>query len=167
MTGPDGALSPERRRERDPIGAMIGIYCHDRHRRRRGLCPECGALFDYAERRLERCLFGDDKPTCARCPVHCYQPAMRERIREVMRYAGPRMTWRHPILALRHFLHGRGEAPPHPRRRETGEGCGAAAPEGAASPEEAVTSEGSAPDAGTAREGAAPFPASARPGEIR
>jgi hypothetical protein len=29
---------------------------------------------------------------------------MRARIQTVMRYAGPRMLWRHPVLALRHFV---------------------------------------------------------------
>ena len=62
------------------------------------------ALLDYANRRLERCLFGDAKPTCANCVVHCYRADMRERMREVMRWAGPRMTWRHPVLTLFHFL---------------------------------------------------------------
>ena len=46
-------------------------------------------------------MFGDDKPTCANCKVHCYSEAMRERVRDVMRYAGPRMLWRHPVLADR------------------------------------------------------------------
>jgi hypothetical protein len=29
---------------------------------------------------------------------------MREKIKAVMRYAGPRMIYRHPILAGKHFL---------------------------------------------------------------
>lgn len=36
------------------------------------------------------------------CPVHCYKRDMRERMRQVMRYAGPRMLWVHPVAALRH-----------------------------------------------------------------
>jgi hypothetical protein len=31
---------------------------------------------------------------------------MREAVREVMRYAGPRMALRHPILAFLHLLDG-------------------------------------------------------------
>ena len=62
---------------------------------------------------LDRCPFGEEKTTCARCPVHCYKPAMRERVRAVMRYAGPRMLLRHPILALQHQLDGvRHKKPP-------------------------------------------------------
>ena len=68
------------------------------------LCPECAALLDYALRRLDSCRFGDGKPSCRKCPVHCYRADMRERIRTVMRWAGPRMIFRHPIAATRHLL---------------------------------------------------------------
>jgi len=50
---------------------------------------------------MSRCPFGPDKPTCAKCPIHCYKPQVRERVREVMRFAGPRMLLRHPVLAVR------------------------------------------------------------------
>ncbi|HBO42383.1 MAG TPA: nitrous oxide-stimulated promoter family protein [Planctomycetaceae bacterium] len=83
---------------------MIQIFCRAHHDAADAPCEECLALLDYALQRLERCPFGADKPTCAKCPIHCYRPAMRERIRTVMRYAGPRMLPRHPILALRHCL---------------------------------------------------------------
>ena len=69
---------------------------------------------DYATRRLDRCVFGDDKPTCANCKVHCYTATKREEVRVVMRYAGPRMMWRHPVLALAHIVDGRREAPDLP-----------------------------------------------------
>ena len=92
------------------MAAMVRIYCKAHHDERSGrgeLCRECSELLDYARMRLERCPFGAEKPTCAKCSVHCYKPAMRERIRAVMRYAGPRMIPRHPVLALRHLLDGR------------------------------------------------------------
>jgi hypothetical protein len=54
--------------------------------------------------RLAKCPFQENKSTCANCTVHCYKPDMRQRVRAVMRYAGPRMMWRHPILALTHLL---------------------------------------------------------------
>ena len=68
----------------------------------RPLCDECRQLHEYAMARLDRCPFGAGKTTCARCTVHCYKPQMRERIGAAMRYAGPRMLLRHPILALLH-----------------------------------------------------------------
>ena len=48
--------------------------------------------------------YGEGKPTCAKCPIHCYKRVQREQAREIMRYAGPRMTYRHPWLALTHLL---------------------------------------------------------------
>ena len=70
----------------------------------RPLCPECAALLDYALRRLDSCRFGNDKPSCRKCPVHCYRADMRERIRTVMRWAGPRMIFHHPLAATKHLL---------------------------------------------------------------
>lgn len=75
-------------------------------------CAECGALLEYALQRLERCPYLERKPTCVCCPAHCYKPEMRERMRVVMRYAGPRMLKRHPVLAVAHLLAGRRGFPP-------------------------------------------------------
>ncbi|MCX6927662.1 MAG: nitrous oxide-stimulated promoter family protein [Verrucomicrobia bacterium] len=98
-------------REWQTIAAMISIYCREKHAAGEKLCPECAGLLEYATVRLQRCHFGDAKPACVKCPVHCYQPARRERVRIVMRYAGPRMIWQHPILSLRHWLDGFRKAP--------------------------------------------------------
>jgi hypothetical protein len=94
------------RREIATVQAMIALYCRDHHGGP-GLCGDCRCLAEYAQQRVDRCPFRAAKPTCANCTVHCYSPRMRERVREVMRYAGPRMLWRHPVLALRHWLDGR------------------------------------------------------------
>lgn len=110
---------PQRRleRERRTVEAMIALFCRDVHRTDGGLCPQCAELAAYARKRLEECPFGADKPTCADCPIHCYQPAIREQIQQVMRYAGPRMLFKHPYLAVRHMLDGRRKAPKKPPRR--------------------------------------------------
>ena len=103
--GSDSPYQPRRvRREARTIAAMVRIYCHDQHRTAEGLCGECSELVAYASRRLEKCRFGADKPTCVNCPVHCYKPEMRERVRVVMRYSGPRMIKHHPVLAAAHLL---------------------------------------------------------------
>ncbi len=104
-------------RERRTIKAMIAIYCHDHHHHRGGLCDACASLGAYADKRLDLCPYGPGKPTCVHCPVHCYQPRMRESVKDVMRYAGPRMMRYHPILAVRHLLDGRRPAPERPGRR--------------------------------------------------
>jgi Nitrous oxide-stimulated promoter len=104
-------------RERRTIAAMIALYCRHHHGGRRP-CAACAALDAYAGRRLERCVFGPAKPTCANCTVHCYRREEREAIRTVMRWAGPRMLRRHPVLALAHLLDGKRAAPALPRRRD-------------------------------------------------
>lgn len=104
-------------RERRTVLAMIRLYCRDHHQTKDQLCRQCDSLWDYAQRRLDRCVFSDQKPTCAKCPVHCYAPDPRAQIKAVMRYAGPRMMLRHPLLALGHVLDSRRPAPPVPRRK--------------------------------------------------
>ena len=94
-------------REWQTVAAMIDIYCEQHGGGAHSLCAGCAELKEYARVRLERCRFAPAKPTCAKCPVHCYQKVRREQIRTVMRYSGPRMLWRHPILTLRHWLDGR------------------------------------------------------------
>ncbi len=98
-------------REWKTMTAMVRIYCRDHHHPGDGLCGECRQFLDYAGVRLERCRFGAEKPTCANCPVHCYQRDRREQARVVMRYAGPRMLWEHPLMSLRHWLDGFRKAP--------------------------------------------------------
>ncbi len=94
-------------RERLTMSRMIGIYCSDHHDRSGNLlCAACQEFLDYAEVRLQKCPYGEDKPTCANCPVHCYKPARRAQAKEIMRYAGPRMLLRHPLLAITHQLDG-------------------------------------------------------------
>lgn len=104
-------------RERETLDRMIRIYCAARHGGRGGLCADCAVLRSYAHRKLDRCPFQAGKPTCARCTVHCYRREMRERVREVMRFAGPRMALRHPWLSLLHFLDPFRRSPPGPDPR--------------------------------------------------
>jgi hypothetical protein len=99
-------------REWKTMAAMVRCYCQDHHETTAGLCLECRGLLDYATLRLDRCRFGAGKPICAHCPVHCYQRNQRDQVKTVMRYAGPRMLGRHPILSLRHWWDGFRKAPP-------------------------------------------------------
>lgn len=89
--------------EKKVVHKMIAIYCRANHKRVSELCEECAVLRNYAMKRLENCPFGEKKPTCGSCTVHCYKNDMRLRIKEVMRFSGPRMLFRHPIDAVRHF----------------------------------------------------------------
>lgn len=112
--------TPRLRREQRTIDAMLRIWCaaHPEHvRARRGrLCAGCEGLFEYASYRLLKCPYGEEKPTCKTCPIHCYSKEKREEMHDVMRFAGPRMLLRHPVLAIRHLLDDRREAPTLRRR---------------------------------------------------
>jgi len=107
---------PRIERESKTIEAMIRLYCRDHHEGEDEFCPECKELWEYALVRLDRCPFQENKPTCAKCPVHCYKPDMREKVRAVMRYAGPRMLRRHPVLAVLHLIDSYRKTPDGPRR---------------------------------------------------
>jgi len=101
-------------RERKTIAAMIDIYCRDHHQPDSARCDDCQRLMDYADLRLDTCVFGVDKPTCVNCTVHCYSRKRREEVRQVMRHAGPRMPRRHPVLTLFHFIDRRRPTPELP-----------------------------------------------------
>jgi hypothetical protein len=78
--GPRHTSNARLAREFRTIKAMVHIYCRDHHGQ--DFCDDCQGLMDYASLRLERCRFGAEKPTCARCPVHCYQRNRRCRFRQ-------------------------------------------------------------------------------------
>ncbi|MDP2007546.1 MAG: nitrous oxide-stimulated promoter family protein [Rubrivivax sp.] len=106
-------------REQTTLVAMLRMYCEGHHADQpsdaEGLCAECAGLLAYSRKRLAACPFGPEKPTCVNCQVHCYGPKQREETRVVMRYAGPRMLLRHPVLAIAHLIDGKRPAPPKPR----------------------------------------------------
>ena len=82
---------------------MIELWCRENHGSLE-LCGKCRELLDYSLGRLDRCKFGNAKTKCHKCPLHCYRPDMRERIRAVMRFSGPRMIFYHPLEAVRYLL---------------------------------------------------------------
>lgn len=97
-------IETKREREKRIVSLMISLYCRKRHGTKHGLCSECAALDTYARQRIDKCPFMETKTFCSNCKVHCYKPEMREKIRAVMRFSGPRMIFHHPIMALRHVL---------------------------------------------------------------
>ena len=97
-------IESKREREKRTVALMIRIYCKRQHGTRRGLCPDCQALLDYASLRSDKCPFMETKTFCSNCRVHCYKPEMRAQIRAVMRFSGPRMIFSHPIMAVRHVI---------------------------------------------------------------
>lgn len=73
------------------------------------LCEDCAALEAYARLRSDKCPFMETKTFCSNCRVHCYRPEMREKIRLVMRFSGPRMLFHHPVMAIRHVIESKKE----------------------------------------------------------
>ena len=99
------SILPNRlKRERQTMKVMIDIYCRAHHHAHTIPCTECRSFLAYAMKRIEKCPFQADKPTCAQCSIHCYKADMREQVRQVMQYSGPRMLIYHPILAIWHFI---------------------------------------------------------------
>lgn len=108
-------------KEKKIVALMIGLYCKKKHvqplpglgtdnsnlkiHNSNSICSECKALLLYADARLDNCRFGEQKRACRYCPVHCYKPDMRERMRQVMRFSGPRMIFYAPFVAIRHLFH--------------------------------------------------------------
>ena len=99
---------PRITREKKTIDKMVHVYCkgdHDTNGNQ--LCDDCTEFLSYAFMRLDKCPFQEEKSTCGKCLVHCYQPQMREKAKKIMRYSGPRLIYRSPILALHHVFDGR------------------------------------------------------------
>lgn len=100
-------------REKLTIHKMIALY-------QKG-CPQAEpdqayyqALFEFAQKRLDKCVYGENKPACKHCPVHCYPYVRREEMKRIMRWAGPRMIWHHPLLTVQHLIDDRRAVPPLP-----------------------------------------------------
>lgn len=104
-------IEKKRKKEQRVVEEMIRLYCRKNHReywnkeeRPGRLCPVCQELADYASLRSQKCPFMEHKTFCANCKVHCYKPQMREQIRVVMRFSGPRMLFYHPGMAIWHLV---------------------------------------------------------------
>lgn len=90
------------------VEKMVHIYCASKHGSPKGeLCNACKEMNDYARLRLTKCPFGDEKGACADCKIHCYSPQMREYMRSIMRYSGPRMLIYHPVDFIIHIFKDR------------------------------------------------------------
>jgi hypothetical protein len=99
---------PRIKREKKTINKMVHIYCKAKHGSPKNqLCDECNEFLSYAYTRLDKCPFQEEKPTCGKCLVHCYRPDMKQKVKKIMRYSGPRLLWKSPILALHHVFDGR------------------------------------------------------------
>jgi hypothetical protein len=98
------SIENKREYEKQVVSQMIAIYCKKQHKTNGTLCDECQELDTYAKIRSDKCPFMQTKTFCSNCKVHCYKPEMREKIKAVMRFSGPRMIFYHPVTAVRHLI---------------------------------------------------------------
>ena len=100
-------IEKKRQKEQEVVELIIRLYCKKNHKEaykvHNDLCPECRELAEYAKMRSAKCPFMETKTFCNNCKVHCYKPEMRQKIKTVMRFSGPRMIFYHPILAIWHL----------------------------------------------------------------
>lgn len=101
-------VEEKRAEEKKILSLMIDMYCKGNHKDlrpdKKTLCPECQKTKDYAIFRTEKCPFMETKTFCKVCKVHCYNAENKEKIRNVMRYCGPRMLFSHPALTIKHGI---------------------------------------------------------------
>ncbi len=116
VEGAGSRVSAKRDREKRVVSLMISLYCRKKHgnfwksyRGNSSLCAECAELDRYVRQQTDRCPVIATKTFCSNCRVHCYTPEMRERIKTVMRFSGPRMIFYHPIKAIRHVIESKRE----------------------------------------------------------
>ncbi|NRD78188.1 nitrous oxide-stimulated promoter family protein [Bacillus sp. BRMEA1] len=98
---------PKIQKEKEIVKEMIELYCSKKHQHE-GVCKSCEELKNYALLRLSLCQFGEEKTACSNCKVHCYKPKYREKMKVVMRFAGPWMLLYHPVYSVLHLLNGWG-----------------------------------------------------------
>lgn len=96
-------MKEKRQQEQQVIQEMIYLYCKKKHGHKETLCRECQELLDYANQRIEKCPKMEMKTFCSNCNIHCYKKDMREKVKAVMRYSGPRMLIVRPIMVLKHI----------------------------------------------------------------
>ena len=98
------SVDEKRLKEKEMIFQMISLYCRKKHGANNSLCAECQTLYEYAAQRIDKCPHMETKTFCSNCKTHCYKPKMREKVREVMRFSGPRMIFYHPVVTVRHAI---------------------------------------------------------------
>lgn len=91
-------------KEKKVVGLMVQIYCKKKHGHKAEICESCSELLNYAHKRLSHCKFGEEKSFCAKCPIQCYKKDMKLKVKEVMRFSGPRLIVHHPIEVIKHYF---------------------------------------------------------------
>jgi len=94
-------IEEKRNSEKQIVKEMIEIYCKHNHDCV-GLCDSYREILNYSCKRIDSCPFMETKTFCSKCSVHCFDDEMSEKIREVMKFSGPRIFLYHPLMTIRH-----------------------------------------------------------------
>src|SRR6056297_90918 len=89
--------------EKKVLRKMVHIYCRGNHSKN-SPCSECMEVINYGLNKIDSCIYGINKPFCSKCTIHCYEENMKKKVKDIMRYSGPRIIFYHPIISLKHFL---------------------------------------------------------------
>jgi hypothetical protein len=90
--------------EKNIVKMMILYYCKKKHFSKNDLCCDCEKLIEYSWLKLDKCPYGENKPACSKCEIHCYSAPMRKKIKDIMRYSGPRTIYIYPAVSIKHFI---------------------------------------------------------------
>lgn len=92
--------------DRLTMEAIGKIYCRGHHKDRQRdsvlLCPECRSVIEETLKRTEACPNGH-VGNCQDCDIKCQRGEAQENIRHIMRYAAPRMVFRHPVMTVKYL----------------------------------------------------------------
>ena len=92
------SMEKKRDREKKVISEMVKLYC------KRELCDECKEVLNYSLKRIDNCKFMETKTFCSNCKAPCYSPKMKEKVKQIMKFSGPRILFHHPLLVISHML---------------------------------------------------------------
>lgn len=111
------ACNPYQKKDIRLLGKFVEVYCSGKHPGdekgamilpedlgERQLCAECSAFLEYAIAKRLKCPLEDEKPSCKKCRIHCYDKVRREKVREIMAYAGRRLIVGGRLDYLWHYL---------------------------------------------------------------
>lgn len=97
-------MHPRVAKEKRIIESMITNFCIDIHKKPE-VCTDCKELMEYAEKRLLKCPFIEDKPICSKCDIHCFNKNHQDQIKLVMRTMGPKMLYTNPLDTIWYYYY--------------------------------------------------------------
>ncbi|MHB8056469.1 MAG: nitrous oxide-stimulated promoter family protein [Desulfuromonadaceae bacterium] len=110
-------MNREQKKDIRLIGKFVEVYCSGKHHAAarvsitlpadlgaRSLCQECGSFLEYAVAKRLKCPLEAEKPTCKHCCIHCYDQLHREKVRQIMSYAGRKLLMRGRLDYLWHYF---------------------------------------------------------------